>query len=224
MNLIQPTKGFRYNTDSFLLYDFASSLNPKGLLLDVGCGSGIIGLLIARDFELGLVGLDIQSEMVAFAKANAKNANINASIIHSDIQTYKSEVKFDLVVSNPPFYSQAGPQSSNESKRIGRYADNMPLEGFFKAVNSVMHHQGSFVFCYEASALPSLCVELEKVKMKINRMQFIHTDKSSNARLVLIEAKKYLQGTLDIVPAFYMDDDLQLTTIREKAGTTSING
>jgi tRNA1Val (adenine37-N6)-methyltransferase len=224
LNIIQPTKGFRYNSDSFLLYDFVHALKPKGLLLDVGCGSGIIGLLIARDFEMGLVGVDIQAEMVNFAKVNAKNAAINATFFQTEIESFKSEIKFDLIVSNPPFYSGGGPQSKNDSKRIGRYSDNMPLRGFFKAVNSVMHHQGSFIFCYEAIALLELCSELALVKMKINRMQFIHKDRSSNARLVLIEAKKYLQGTLDIVPALYMCDDFLLEEVRERAGTTSING
>jgi len=44
------------------LFDFVSQFNPKGILLDVGCGSGVIGLLLKRDFDnIELYGIDKQA-------------------------------------------------------------------------------------------------------------------------------------------------------------------
>ncbi|MDO9208145.1 MAG: methyltransferase, partial [Sulfuricurvum sp.] len=46
MLLYQPDGGYCYNSDSILLYGFIAQFNPKGKLLDVGAGCGIVGLLV----------------------------------------------------------------------------------------------------------------------------------------------------------------------------------
>ena len=53
MKLYQSASGYRYNSDSLFLYDFILNYaNFKGgALLDVGCGCGILGLLLARDYS-----------------------------------------------------------------------------------------------------------------------------------------------------------------------------
>jgi len=49
MLLYQPESGYCYNSDSIFLYDFIDSFKPKGRVLDVGAGCGVLGLLVARD-------------------------------------------------------------------------------------------------------------------------------------------------------------------------------
>ena len=72
MKLFQKEVGYRYNSDTLLLYDFICSFAPKGALLDVGCGCGILGLLLKRDFpSLHVSLLDIQAQNCEIAKANA---------------------------------------------------------------------------------------------------------------------------------------------------------
>ncbi len=70
MRLKQPENGFRYNTDSILLYQFAASTPLRGRALDVGCGCGVVGLLLARDFGLSLTGVDLQEEMKPLTSQN----------------------------------------------------------------------------------------------------------------------------------------------------------
>ena len=43
MLLYQPQSGYCYNSDSIYLYDFISSFNPRGRMLDVGAGCGVVG-------------------------------------------------------------------------------------------------------------------------------------------------------------------------------------
>ncbi|MBF7048796.1 methyltransferase, partial [Campylobacter volucris] len=50
LKLFQYPKGYRYNNDSLLLFDFLSKQNLQGNVLDIGCGCGIIGLLIKQKF------------------------------------------------------------------------------------------------------------------------------------------------------------------------------
>ena len=49
MLLYQPESGYCYNSDSVFLSDFIISFKPRGRMLDVGAGCGIVGLLVARD-------------------------------------------------------------------------------------------------------------------------------------------------------------------------------
>ena len=70
MFLYQPTSGYCYNSDSIFLYDFISGFQPKGSLLDVGCGVGIISLLLSRDFSVKTTIVDKQQKMLDYAVHN----------------------------------------------------------------------------------------------------------------------------------------------------------
>jgi len=88
------------------LVELILSNNPKGRLLDIGTGSGIIPLTIKNNFkELEVVGVDISDGAIKVAKQNAENLNIAASFICKDILTDElNELEFfDVIVSNPPY-------------------------------------------------------------------------------------------------------------------------
>ena len=94
MFLYQPTKGYIYNSDSIFLYDFISSFRPKGELLDVGCGVGIISLLLTRDFNIRSSIIDKQKNMLQYAKNNYKINSLEADsylgdFIDMDIEKYR---------------------------------------------------------------------------------------------------------------------------------------
>ncbi|MCI7587670.1 MAG: methyltransferase, partial [Campylobacter sp.] len=74
MKLFQLKDGYRYNSDSLFLWDFARkncSFKASQSLLDVGCGCGILGLLLARDFNCALSCIDIQPQNCELAQINA---------------------------------------------------------------------------------------------------------------------------------------------------------
>ncbi|HEC1793620.1 TPA: methyltransferase, partial [Campylobacter lari] len=73
LKLFQHSKGYRYNNDSLLLFDFLSKNNLKGNILDIGCGCGILGLLIKQRFPNSNVYLlDIQEQNIKLSYKNAK--------------------------------------------------------------------------------------------------------------------------------------------------------
>lgn len=80
MLLYQPKEGYCYNSDTHFLYDFISKnlekfKNVNGELLDIGSGSGILGLLVAREFEkLKLNQCEIQN---IFQELSIRNASCN---------------------------------------------------------------------------------------------------------------------------------------------------
>ena len=73
-------------------------------ILDIGTGSGCIAISLAKNLPNAKVtALDISEEALEVAKENARLNNVNIEFINTDIFSYKSEKKYDVIVSNPPY-------------------------------------------------------------------------------------------------------------------------
>lgn len=74
-------------------------------ILDVGTGSGVIGLSLAQAFpQANVVALDINDQALQLAKENSKNNTLNnITFIKSNLFEKLENQKFDLIVSNPPY-------------------------------------------------------------------------------------------------------------------------
>ena len=204
--LFQYEEGYKYNSDSLVLYDFISKINPKGKILDVGSGSGIVGLLLKRDFsKITLTQIDIQPLHVELTRKSANKNELDSEVLNVDIRECKFEEKFDFIVTNPPFYHEGSQKSKNKALKISRYADVLPFNELCKAVSTNIKPRGSFIFCYDAKQIDILLNELLKNKFKVNHMRFVHTKESKDASLVLIHAKKSSKSLCKILPPMYMN-------------------
>ena len=77
--------------------------NINGRILDIGCGYGTIGLILAKKFSQGdFVVIDINSRACALARENAKRWKLpNVQVIESNIFE-NVEGEFDAIITNPP--------------------------------------------------------------------------------------------------------------------------
>jgi len=90
-------------------------------ILDVCCGSGCIGLALARAFpEATVVGLDINEQAIDLSEKNKKHNNIsNISFVQSDLyQALSKEQVFDIIISNPPYLSEESYENVSDEIRI----------------------------------------------------------------------------------------------------------
>lgn len=219
--------GYRYNSDSIILFDFISSFSPKGRVLDIGIGCGILSLLIKRDFpQCEVFGVEYQQEMFDFAKENAQKNNLNVNYEKTPLQDFSSEKKFNLIVSNPPFYDSNSSKSSNESLTIARYDGHLSIEEFIKKANSLIATNGEFIFCYEAKRFSQVAETLSKYKFYINTLKFIHSKPEKEAGLVLVRAKKIKSKYLKVLPPLFSTVDgaisSELSLASERAKTRSL--
>jgi len=73
-------------------------------ILDIGTGSGCIPITLKKHLPRADVStLDVSADAIAVAKQNAHQIGVNINFIEADILTFKSEEKFDIIVSNPPY-------------------------------------------------------------------------------------------------------------------------
>lgn len=204
--LFQKENGYRYNSDSLILYDFISKLSPKGRVLDIGSGSGILGLLLKRDFpNISLTQIDVQSLCVELSSKNAKYNNLSSEVLHIDVREAKLERKFDFIVSNPPFYNKGSKKSDDRTLILSRYADALPFDELCKTVSSNISPRGSFIFCYDAKQVDTLFSSLLKNRLKVNSIRFVHTKEGKDASLVLVHARKSSKSLCRVLAPLYMD-------------------
>jgi len=233
LNLYQPQNGYCYNSDTHFLYNFICKnlekyKNIQGELLDIGSGSGILGLLVARDYpKLHLNQCEIQESFQFLTQKNSEVNGIQNRLHKGSILDYKFDKQFDYVVSNPPFYHSDVIKSENESLKIARYSDSMPLDQFIFKSAKILKNSGKFFFCYDAKQLDNIVKYIGESKLNIEAIQFLHPNSDKEASLVMVYARIASKSPLKILPPLIMfekngDFKDEVNEIYKKCSTHSI--
>lgn len=224
--IYQPEKGYRYNSDTLFLYDFISRLNLKGRVLDVGSGSGILGILLNRDFPK--IELHSVEKQVFFHKLTRKNSEVNLienRNINIDFLETDTFQEFDYIVSNPPFYHSNVVQSKNENINIARYNHNLPIDNFIKRVSQSLKPKGYFLFCYDAKQFQHLSLTLSLNRLNIERVRFVYPSIDKDASLVMIQARKSSKSPMIVEkPLINFTDEVQEIYRRANTYTLTLKG
>lgn len=107
----------KVGTDSMVLGAFAEYKDPERIL-DIGTGNGVIALMMAQKFRNAeITGIEIQKECAELAQFNFDNSRFKdrVCVLNADVNNCVFTKKFDLIISNPPFFENA-----TESSRIER--------------------------------------------------------------------------------------------------------
>jgi len=227
--LYQPTSGYAYNSDSIFLYHFISRFKPSGKLLDVGCGVGIISLLLSRDFKITTNIIDKQKIMIEYAKHNFNLNHLEVEVEQGDFIECDERNKFDFIVSNPPFYHQNVTKSENEHLKIARYAEHLPLDKFISKVKKLLTPRGWFIFCYDAKQLSDILVQMKLNKITPQTIQFVHSKVNRGSKLVFIAGRLNSNALLEVLSPLIVFDEQsnyhsEALEAFAKASTHSIKG
>lgn len=227
MQLYQPLDGYRYNSDSIFLYGFIKQFEPRGRMLDVGAGSGVLGLLVARDNpKVRLEAVEKQDAFVEYASRNAKVNEIEYKIYHCDFLDFDAEGSYEYIISNPPFYHEGASRSGDDMIATARSNTSLPMKGFFKKVATLLKPKGHFIFCYDPQQFALICATLESVKLRVVDVQFVHSKRDRNAILVMLHVRKNSKSLMKTwAPFFSFDGDefsQEAQALYTKARTHSI--
>lgn len=228
MKIFQLKDGYRYNSDSLFLWDFARkncSFKASQSLLDVGCGCGILGLLLARDFNCALSCIDIQPQNCELAQINAGANDIKASIICADFfkdwesgnsripsnfdensripsKSFQRSQGFERIICNPPFYDFGG-ENKNAHKNTSRNASSFDISAFASKCSKLLAPKGELVLCYDARLIDRLLQALLEAGLKPIKLAFLHSKPSKPANVVLVVAKKGAKSPLCVFGSLF---------------------
>jgi tRNA1Val (adenine37-N6)-methyltransferase len=122
----------KVGTDGVLIGAWVQPFDAS-TILDIGTGTGLIALMLAQKAreDVRITAIDIQQEAVACAEGNFEQSPWSANLraYQSSIQAFAQQAtqKFDLIVSNPPFFSERV-FSPNESRNTSRNTSSLSLE------------------------------------------------------------------------------------------------
>ena len=122
-------------------------------ILDIGCGSGVIGLTLKKIFPNSEVTLlDISSEALEVAKENAKRLNLDVKFIQSDIFENVTET-YDVIISNPPYIMEDEEIEDivkNNEPHIALYAGKDGLDCYKKILKDIkLHLNNNYLIAFE---------------------------------------------------------------------------
>ncbi|HCF62425.1 MAG TPA: SAM-dependent methyltransferase, partial [Myxococcales bacterium] len=105
VQLIQRRAGYRFSVDALLLAAFAA--RPRGKVVDLGTGCGVVAVLLAKRGARSVVGVELQPGLAQIALRNVRlnRCDEQVHIVNADLRDLRATLPsggVDLVVSHPP--------------------------------------------------------------------------------------------------------------------------
>ena len=191
--IIQDPGRFCFGIDAVLLSWFAK-VRQGEKALDLGCGNGIIPILLkAHTQGAHYTGLESQEESAELARRSVAYNHLEdtISIVTGDIKeaaTIFGAASFDVVTSNPPYMIHAhGLQNANAAKTIARHEMLCTLEDVVGQAAKMLKSKGRFYMVHRPFRLAEIMGTMMKYHLEPKRMQLVHPYLDKEPNLVLIE-------------------------------------
>ncbi len=187
-------QGFSIGTDAILLYHFARRCRGKKAV-DLGCGSGVIGILLALSSpSLSITAVDIDPEAVRAARDNAVRNGLEDRFlaVPGDVREIRSlwpAGAFDLAVMNPPYYAiGTGRLPGSPATAVARSETVCTLEDACQAASWSVRWGGRFCTVYKPERSAELLVKLHDAGLEPKRLRFVQPRVDQAPNLVLVES------------------------------------
>ena len=205
---------FSLGTDSVLLADFASGAGAKRVC-DLGCGSGILSVLVAwNDPAVTLVdGVEIQKQAAAAASVNVEMNRLSSRvrITAGDLREYRELFDagdYDMVVSNPPYFpSGSGYASEDEAAAVARDERSCTLADVCGAAAYLTRWGGRFCLVHRPERLSEVFCALTAAGLEPKRLRLVQHRADAAPNLALIEARRGGRPGLEIKAPLLMTDE-----------------
>lgn len=147
--------------------------NPKNIL-DIGTGTGIIALMLAQRSQASQIdALEIDEDAYEQATDNFENSPWNDCLycFHAGLDEFveEPEDEYDLIVSNPPFYTEDF-KTDNEARDRARFADAMPFEDLIEAAALLLSENGIFAVIIPFKEEESFIAKAEEYELYLVKM------------------------------------------------------
>lgn len=169
----------------------AVQLHREKNILDIGTGTGLLSLMLAQNSQAIITAIEIDRSACkeAAQNFNASKWKSQFNIIHSSLQQFSPEENFDLIISNPPFYSN-DLHSPENLKNIAMHSTELTLVELITSINKMLSENGKACVMVPYTRLSELEEIIEQYKLSINQMLLIkQTPKHSFFRAIMILSK-----------------------------------
>ncbi len=133
-------------TDSCILGAwFAAKIPSYSTVLDIGSGTGLLMLMLAQKNKADIDGIEIDISAFKQLKENIAQSKWKERlrIFPGDTRSWSFSEKYDFIITNPPFFEDSLPASSDE-ENIARHSKELTLEELLMVIDKNLKPSGSF--------------------------------------------------------------------------------
>lgn len=197
--------------DSFILSSLPK-LKAGMRVCDLGCGTGLLALLLLqRQRELTVTGLDIQPEAVRLARLAAAGNSLQDRLTFRREDLRETELpagSFDLAVCNPPYFPPSnGLPPKGDARRTARTEESCTLEDACRAAARLLRWGGSFCLVHRPERLTDLLCALRQNGLEPKRLRLVCARPDRAPSLVLAEARRGGRPGLAVEPSLILEKD-----------------
>ena len=226
VSIIQNPDMFSYSLDAVLLAYFANpNKKGRGLTVDLGAGTGAVGLFYAKKVTGQVKLVEIQEDLAAMAKRSiAMNEMADrVEVIHSDMQEVFDQIKpgsVDTVLCNPPYFpvKETTKQNVDEHYQIARHEVAIDLPKLAQTANKLLKNKGKFFMVHRPERLGDIFAALTARGLQVKHLQFVYGKADREANMVLVEAiKQGRAGGVRVMPPIvaYTEDNNYTKEVQE---------
>ncbi|WBV61954.1 methyltransferase [Chryseobacterium camelliae] len=211
----QSKNVFRVGTDGVLLGALAT-VSHASCVLEVGTGTGLISLMLAqRNPHAKFLGIDINEEAVELTRINFENSPFGSRLnnIHQDFKNFEDEEKFDLIISNPPYFET----SDSEKDKIARQTVELNFQQLISKSSALLSVHGIFSVIIPVEAGEIFIALAKENRLFLNRKINIKGIEGSKTKRLILEFSlternlEELEFIIEKSPRQYSDQYLELT-------------
>ena len=195
--IFQDTDCFSFSLDSIMLANFATIRLKDKKIVDLGCGNGVIPLIMSLRCNKKIIGVELQSKLADMAKRSVDYNGLNdvIEIINTNMKDYVSDEtfeSFDLITCNPPYFKVNDKNFFNDNieKVIARHEVEITLSELMVIVKKLLKNNGNFAIVHRTDRLMEILSEFRKNNIEPKRVRFVHEKSNKESTLVLIEGQK----------------------------------
>lgn len=213
LEVFQDSRHFKFSLDSILVANYVK-LKSNIKVLDLGSGNGIIPLILAyREKTVTVEGIEIQKSVVDLAEKNVLHNQLENRINFvvddlRNIDDHFEQESFDIVVSNPPYFSpDDGMTSKREEYAYARHELNGNISDFVETATKMLKYRGSAYFIYNSNRLTEFLSVLRFNNLEPKRLKFVHPKKDTHSNIFLLKATKGSKTGLIVEPSLTVYDN-----------------
>lgn len=211
----------KIGTDSVLLGSWTSLKSNPFSILDIGAGTGILSLMLAQRSSAEVIdALEIDDSAYEQCTENFENSPWNDRLFcyHASLQEFTEEIedKYELIICNPPFYSEDY-KTESQSRDLARFQDAMPFDHLVECVSKLLSVDGVFSVVIPYKEEKRFVALATKVKLYPTRILNIKGTPDSKIKRSFIEftftevKTEISEITIEISRHNYTDDYINLT-------------
>ena len=141
----QDRCAMKISTDAVLLGALAKAENPHKIL-DIGTGTGVIALMLAQRFpDSRIQAVEMDPAAASQAQENFQKSSfaVRMNVWEGKFQEFSSTERFDLIVSNPPYFPDHL-KSSDAQRNLALHTDELPFGDLIKKVSEILAPASKF--------------------------------------------------------------------------------